>query len=198
MGGGTMHPIRVPLHDCSPIRVHPCRSVARLHFFSASSAGRLLCFSLGEDPPDALQILRRVHAHRVPRRLQDVQALPVFQYAQLLEPLDLLERRRRPAREGEEEPPAVGVETDVLEGGAATARRVPGVGDPGAREVKRVAAQVAHHLDDARVVGVRGGCERDRQGDRVQRRVGEKRVDRRVDRLPAKQRLVALDRKSGV
>src|SRR5438094_6922286 len=105
----------------------------------------------GHQPPDLLQILRRVDAERFVRALDGLDADAVFERAQLLERLGALERRRFERREHEQRTAAVRVQTDMSVHGRPAAAGIPDVRNRRAREVHREAAAIDDDLGDIRI-----------------------------------------------
>ena len=103
----------------------------------------------------------------------DVDAHAGFERAQLLELLELFERRRRQRDETLERPPPIGVEADMMVERPLAVRR------GGAGEVERAqprgAGRATHHLDDARIVALLGAGDRGGDGADIHRRLGEQR-----------------------
>src|SRR5688572_8936899 len=67
-----------------------------------------------QQPAHLLEVLRRVDADRVVRRLDRLDPDPVFQGAELFERLGAFERRRLERREHEQSVPAIRVHADML------------------------------------------------------------------------------------
>ena len=123
--------------------------------------------------------------------------LAVPEDAQLLEPLDLLERAVREARESPQEPGAIGVEADVAKRPQRrlrplAPRRVSRPRDRRAREVEGMAARVEDDLDDVRVLEVAALVDRVRhRAHHALAALGEQ-GGAGIDQRRLDQRLVAL------